>query len=69
MLLPAHDFGRIQIISIPDDFSEKDAMRRVTALIAEVQGDMPDWHDEDITAHLEDNGFALVDFSLGPTLG
>ncbi|GAB4295719.1 MAG: hypothetical protein Kow0096_12690 [Thiohalomonadaceae bacterium] len=68
MLLPARDFERIRLIRIPDDYSERDAVRRVTALIAEAQEEMQEWRWEDIAATLEDHGFSVVEFTPGPAL-
>ncbi len=68
MLLPARDFERIRLIRIPDDYSERDAVRRVTALIAEAQEDEQEWKWEEIAATLEDHGFTAVDFTPGPEL-
>lgn len=68
MLLPAHDFERIRLIRIPDDYSERDAVRRVTALIAEAQEELQEWRWEEIAATLEDHGFTTVEYTAGPGL-
>ncbi len=68
MLLPAHNFERIRLIRIPDDYSERDALRRVTALIAEAQEEAEEWRWEEIAATLEDHGFTTVEFTPGPEL-
>jgi hypothetical protein len=68
MLLPARDFERIRLIRIPDDYSERDAVRRVTALIAEAQEEIQEWRWEEIAATLEDHGFSVVEFTPGPAL-
>lgn len=67
MLLPAHDFNRIRLIRIPEDYSERDAVRRVTALIAEAQ-EQKAWDWDDLAAVLEDHGFGTVDYTPGPEL-
>jgi hypothetical protein len=69
MLLPATDFNRIRLLRIPDDYSERDAVRRVTALIAEAQEEVEEWRWEEIAATLEDHGFSTVEFTQGPELG
>lgn len=69
MVLPANDFSKIRVVKVPDDISERDALRHATALIASVQEDDPDSSWEDILLVLEDHGFLAVDFSLGPELG
>ncbi|PKM45366.1 MAG: hypothetical protein CVV05_08375 [Gammaproteobacteria bacterium HGW-Gammaproteobacteria-1] len=68
MLLPARNFERIRLIRIPDDYSERDAVRRVTALIAEAQEDVQEWKWEEVAATLEDHGFTTVEFTSGPEL-
>jgi len=68
MLLPARDYERIRLIRIPDDYSERDAVRRVTALIAEAQEELREWRWEEIAATLEDHGFTVVEYTTGPAL-
>lgn len=68
MVLPATDFSKIRVVKIPDDISDRDALRNATALIASVQEDDPDFTWDDILSVLEDNGYLAVDFSLGPEL-
>lgn len=68
MLLPARDFERIRLVRIPDDYSERDAVRRVTALIAEAQEEVQEWRWDEIAATLEDHGFSVVEFTPGPAL-
>jgi hypothetical protein len=68
MVLPANDFSKIKVVKVPDDISERDALRHATALIASVQEDDPDSSWDDIILILEDHGFLAVDFSLGPEL-
>lgn len=68
MLLPSRDIERIRLIRIPDDYSERDAVRRVTALIAEAQEELQEWRWEEIAAILEDHGFSTVEFTPGPAL-
>jgi hypothetical protein len=68
MLLPSRNIERIRLIRIPDDYSERDAVRRVTALIAEAQEELQEWRWEEIAATLEDHGFSAVEFTPGPAL-
>ena len=53
---------------MPDDISERDALRHATALIGSIQEDDPDSTWEDILPVLEDNGYFEVVFSMGPEL-
>lgn len=67
MILPANEPEDIRLIRVPDDIEEHEAYRYVTGLIAEVEeGSEYSW--EDISELLEDRGFELVEFTLGPSL-
>ena len=68
MVLPASDFSKIKVVKVPDDISDRDALRHTTALIASVQEDNPDSTWEDVLPLLEDNGYLAVDFYLGPEM-
>ena len=68
MVLLAADFSKIRVVKVPDDVSERDALRHATALIGSIQEDDPDSTWEDILPVLEDNGYFEVVFSLGPEL-
>jgi len=68
MILPAADPKDIRLIRIPEDYDEHEVYRHVTGLIAEVEEDKPDHTWDDIRALLEDHGFDVVDFVLGPAL-
>ena len=68
MVLPSHRFDNIRLLQIPEDYSQRDALRRVTALIAELEEENPQCSWEDLAAVLEDHGFVPVPFELGPEL-
>jgi hypothetical protein len=68
MILSARDPEDIRLVRIPADYEPHEAYRRVTALIASVEEDNPDFDWSDIEAVLDDNGFSSVDFILGPAL-
>ncbi len=68
MLLPSTEFDEIRLLRIPEDFGDRDVVRHVTALIAEVQEERPEWRCDDVVAALEDHGFNVVDYILGPAL-
>ena len=67
MILPANEAKDIRLIRVPDDFEEHEAYRYVTGLIAKIEEDS-DYSWEDISELLEDRGFELVEFTLGPSL-
>jgi hypothetical protein len=68
MVLPAHDYNTIRLVRIPDDFEEHEVFRHVTGLVAQVEEQNPDYSWEEVEAVLEDHGFEIVDFILGPAL-
>lgn len=68
MLLPAKNIAAMKIVRIPDDFDKRDAVRHATSLIGSVEEESPDYEWEDIAALLEDHGFEVLDFMVGPDL-
>lgn len=68
MILPSKDLGRVRLVTIPTDISPHEAYRFVTGLVSEVpRADEQGWVDA-VMDSLEDQGFARVDFLLGPAL-
>ena len=67
MILPASEPANIRLVRIPDDFEQHEIYRYVTGLIAKVEED-PEYTWDDILELLEDRGFELVDFILGPSI-
>lgn len=68
MILPSTDPAAIRLVRIPADFERHEVFRHVTSLIAEVEERDPDYRWEQIESALEDHGFEIVDFILGPAL-
>ena len=68
MILPALDHKAIRLVQIPEDFEEHEVFRHVVGLIAEVEEQDPNYKWDDIATMLEDHGFELVNFILGPEL-
>jgi len=68
MILPAHDYNAIRLVRVPDDFESHEVFRHVTGLIAQVEEKNPAYSWEEVASMLEDHGFELVDFILGPAL-
>lgn len=68
LVLPAADCSRIRLVRIPKDTSGREAFRKVTGLIAQVEEQNPDYDVDDVLAALEDHGFTPVEFQLGPAL-
>ena len=67
MILPASEPANIRLVRIPDDFEQHEVYRYVTGLISKVEED-PEYTWDDILELLEDRGFELVDFILGPSI-
>ncbi len=67
MILPASEPANIRLVRIPDDFEQHEIYRYVTGLISKVEED-PEYSWDDILELLEDRGFELVDFILGPSI-
>ncbi len=67
MILPASEPANIRLVRIPDDFEQHEVYRYVTGLISKVEED-PEYSWDDILELLQDRGFELVDFILGPSI-
>jgi len=67
MILPAKEPKDIRLLHIPDDFEEHEVYRYVTGLIAQVE-ERADYNWDDIADELEQKGFEIVEFILGPQL-
>lgn len=67
MVLPATDPKNIRLVSIPGDFEKHEAYRYVTGLIAKAE-ENSDYNWDDISDLLEQKGFEIVEFILGPQL-
>ena len=68
MILPAHNYKSTRLIKIPDDFEEHEVFRNVTGVISQVEEENPDYTWDDVAEALEDHGFEVMDFILGPAL-
>ena len=68
MLLPSKEPSDIRLISIPDDLKEQEAYRHATGIIAAIEESQSDWQWSDIEDALEEHGFQLVEYIMGPAL-
>jgi len=68
LLLPNGEFGKIRLVRVPVDLDEHEAFRNATGVIASVEEGNPNYSLEDIEDALEEHGFQLVDYILGPEL-
>jgi len=66
MILPAKNSKDIHLLRIPDDFEEHEVYRYVTGLIAQVE-ESSDYTWDDIADLLEQKGFEIIEFILGPS--
>ncbi len=67
MVLPAKLPENIRLLRIPDDFEQHEAYRYATGLIAKVE-ESSDYDWDDIADELEQKGFEIIEFILGPLL-
>lgn len=67
MILPAKDPKNVRLLRIPDDFEEQEVYRYVTGLIAKAE-ESSEYTWDDISDELEQKGFEIIDFVLGPLL-
>lgn len=68
MILPASEPGAIRLVRVPEDYQEDEAFRYVTNLITRLEEEDPAFAGDDVVAALEDYGFEVLDFILGPSL-
>jgi hypothetical protein len=68
MILPARDYKSVRLVKVPDDYEEQEVYRHVTGIISSVEEENPAYSWDDVSAALEDHGFEIVDFLLGPAL-
>ncbi len=69
LLLPNKEYGKIRLLRIPDDVDEHEAFRHATGVIASVEEANPECSLEEIEDALEDHGFQVMRFLMGPELG
>jgi hypothetical protein len=68
LILPSGEFGKIRLVRVPADLDEHEAYRNATGVIASVEEANPEHTLEDIEDALEDKGFEVMDYILGPEL-
>ena len=69
MVLPAAEAAQIRVVSIPEDVEEHEAYRHVTGVISEVEERNPGCSWEEIEDALDEHGYQVQAFVLGPNLG
>ena len=68
MVFPAKENKDIKLVQYPNDYDSREIYRHVTGLIADMEQNHDDCQWEDIAAMLEDHGFVILDYVLGPEL-
>lgn len=68
MILPAVSAEKTRLVAVPDDIESHDAYRHVTGIIAAVQEQNPSCTWEDVQDALEEHGFDVLEYVLGPPL-
>lgn len=68
MILPSNDHNKIRLVRTPEDFECHECYRYVTGLIASVEEEDENFTIEDVEAILEEKGFEIVEFIMGPEI-
>ena len=68
MILPSKDTTQIRLLRVPEDYETHEVYRHATGLIAGVESDNPGYRWDDIAEALEEEGYEVVDFILGPAI-
>jgi len=68
MILPNKDFNNILLVRMPDDFTEQEAYRHLTGVIAALEERAPIQDRGEVIEALEERGFEVVGHYLGPEL-
>lgn len=68
MILPSKDFNNILLVRMPDDFTEQEAYRHLTGVIAALEERVPLRDRGEVIEVLEERGFEIVPHHLGPEL-
>lgn len=68
MILPAKNYQSVRLVKVPDDYEEHELFRHITGIISAVEEEHAEYSWEDLSLALEDHGFEIVDFLLGPAL-
>jgi hypothetical protein len=68
MVLPSAKPEGIRVVSIPDDVEAQEAFRHATGVISGVEESEPDYTWEDIEDALDEHGYRVLEFVLGPAL-
>jgi hypothetical protein len=68
MILPSKDHTQIRLLRVPEDYETHEVYRHATGVIAGVESDNPEYRWDDIAEVLEEAGYEMVDFILGPSL-
>lgn len=68
MIFPAKENRDIKLVQYPNDYDSREIYRHVTGLIADMEQNQDECQWEDIAALLEDHGFVILDYVLGPEL-
>lgn len=68
MILPSSDARNTLLVRVPDDYTEQEAYRHATGVIAALEERGPPRDRGDVIEVLEAHGFEVVPHLLGPEL-
>ncbi len=68
IMLPGKKLEQTRLVKIPDHYDGHEAFRHTTGLIAGVEEENTNCTWDDIAEVLEEHGFEVVDYIIGPEL-
>lgn len=68
MVLPSSHPEKIRVLKLPPDMERQEAYRYATGVIAAAEECSPNCDWSDIEDALDEHGFEVMDFVLGPML-
>ncbi|MCF6354612.1 MAG: hypothetical protein L3J26_05830 [Candidatus Polarisedimenticolaceae bacterium] len=68
IMLPGKTLEQTRLVKIPEHYDGHEAFRHTTGLIAGVEEENADYTWDDIAEVLEEQGFEVVDYIVGPEL-
>ena len=68
MLLPSKTFENSLLVTLPDDVDSHAAFRCAVSVIAEAETEGQEDTKQEIILALEDHGFQVIEYLLGPEI-
>ena len=68
MLLPSKKIENSLLVALPEDIEPHAAFRCAVSIIAEAEDENPEMTRQEISLALEDHGFQVIDYIMGPEI-